>query len=187
MVLGGAAGVWRDVGRLEELLGRPWDGVVVACNEAGVDWPRELDHWASFHPEKFIRVCPPGEDSGDWVVRREERGHPGGFELWSTRADHIVDRVIDAKEGGSSGLLAVRVAQAKGMLRIALCGVPMTVTPHYHGAHGGRDWKHAAKHVRVWYRAKEAGTLDDVRSMSGRTQRVLGTPTREWLLGEEDG
>lgn len=183
LVLGGAAGVWLEVLRLEALIGRQWPGSVIAVNDAGVDWPRRLDAWATFHPEKFERVCPPG-DTGDWLARRERNGHSMQFSTWANRAAHIVDRTLASATatGGSSGLLAVEVAWRIGCERAVLCGVPMERRRHYHDAHDGEPWKYAEKHWPPWEDAHEQ-LCDKLRSMSGRTARLYGYPTLEWLEG----
>lgn len=184
LILGGADCLWEDVDRLGELLSRPWPGIVIATNDAGVHWPGRLDHWVTLHPEKFERVCPPG-DTGEWLARRSARGHPGGFTTWSRRADHIVDRLLEGWNGGSSGLFAVAVAHHLGVSRAVLCGVPMDERRHFHEAHGGRPWEWADKHWQVWLRHREriAGW---VRSMSGRTREQFGLPTLEWLEADDE-
>lgn len=183
LALGGAECLWDDLRELEEnVLGEPWPWLVGACNEAGADWPRRLDHWASYHPEKFLTVCSPGA-GGAWIERRREAGHPDGYTLWSSRAEEIVDRTI-GMEGGSSGLLVVRVLLKVGAERVVLCGMPMDERPHYHDGHGGEPWDHADMHWKEWERQRDL-LAGRVRSMSGRTRRELGYPDREWIMGEE--
>lgn len=184
LILGGAECVWDDVEELEEeVLGREWPGLVIATNDAGADWPRRLDHWVSFHPEKFLEVMPPG-NTGAWVEERRRNGHPDGAVLWARRAEHIVDRLVEPWDGGSSGLLACVVAHELACTRGVLCGVPMDRRPHYHRGHGGEPWKWADKHWREW-ETNEDRIQGWVRSMSGRTEVMLGRPTLDWLTREE--
>lgn len=172
LVLGGADCLWSDLHELEAVTG-PWPGPVIAVNDAGVHWPRRLDHWATLHPEDL----QPRLDA------RAENGYPGGFIVWaherdpwhSTGGRHLVDRTLPVPtKTGSSGLFAVSVARAIGCERVVLCGVPMTATPHIGG---GGPWTEVERFWPLW----DAESLEDVRSMSGRTRDLLGAPDREWL------
>lgn len=181
MILGGAECVWRDVLRLEHevLGGRAWPGLVIAVNDAGADWPGRLDHWVTFHPEKFTQVCAPG-DCGDWIRQRERNGYPAGYATWSCRSKQLVDRICKSWDGGSSGLLGLAVARKLGCFRNVLCGIPMDARPHYHAGHGGEAWPWADKHWRIWLR-HESKIRRWARSMSGRSREHFGAPTLEWL------
>lgn len=185
LVLGGAETLWDDLSRLEEIVGEPWPGVVLATNEAGVDYPRDVHHWVTYHPEKFERVCPPGKDSGAWESRRAEAGRNTDYVTWSTRAGHIVDRVTQFKNvGGSSGHLALRVGLlALNLKRMVLAGVPMERRPHYHDANEGDPWSAARNHW-PWEKRLMKEYEPRVRSMSGNTRSRFGEPTPAWLKGE---
>ena len=184
VVLGGAETLWDDLSRLEEIIGGTWPGVVIAVNDAGVDYPHRVDHWVSYHPEKFLRVCPPG-DTGEWEARREAAGRNTDYLLWSHRAKHIVDRIIP-RHGGSSGQLAVEVGlDHLGLRRVVLCGVPMERRPHYHDAHDGKPWT-GARHHWPWEDEFVDRWRQDLRSMSGNTRSTFGAPTLPWLRGTEE-
>lgn len=166
---------------LEVMYGRQWDGWVIAANDVGAHWPRDLHHWASLHPNKI-----PG-----WRDLRRRQGFDcGGIETWSQvsrwsgRRDYsrMADHELQAWGGGSSGMLAVQVAAELGVKGAVLCGVPMTKTPHFAetketfhsiwvAANGHwRAWKTNLHLMRGW-----------VRSMSGRTEELLGAPDPDWL------
>ena len=181
LVLGGAKELWDDVEALEALLHGPWPGVVVATNNAGVDWPKFIDHWVTRHPEKLHGIDPDG--TGDWIRKRKENGFPGGYKTWGRRAPKLVDEVVDDWGGGSSGFLSLRVLRHLGCRRAVLCGVPMTVTPHYHGDQKGKDWRHADLHWRSWIRHIHR-VEGWARSMSGRSAERLGVPDLDWLLAK---
>lgn len=182
LVLGGAACVWADVAAWETLYGAPWDGLVIAANDIGAHWPRELHHWVSLHPNKFkkwealrnpiVQRLPFG--SHYWVTWGKEQNLAGG---------PITDKVLVPWPGGSSGMFAVQVAKEVGCTRVVLCGAPMTTTPHFKQTQESfaPQWKQANAHWRVWPRQAHR-MLGWVRSMSGRTQESLGAPTLEWLL-----
>jgi len=81
-------------------------------------------------------------------------------------------------------MLAIQVAQQIGCVRVILCGIPMAATPHFveSTVHVlGQPWKAVEGHWRAWQ--KHLDKIQGwVKSMSGRTQELLGAPTLEWLL-----
>lgn len=171
LVLGGADCLWDDVEAVEQLIGKPWPGPVVACNEAGAHWPRRLHHWATFHPENFAQ----------WETLRRQLGHPPGYVRWSNRnVPEQADRLVQDWGGGSSGLIAVNVAMDMGW-RSVLCGVPLEERPHFHDRDDGRPWKYANVHIKRWERNQQK-LQGKVKSMSGATRQLLGAPTAQWLL-----
>ena len=176
LILGGGELVWDEVLAWEELYGRQWDGVVVAANDVGSHWPRALDHWVTLHPDKMVQ----------WRKQRAAYRFSEDYETWG-RQRHHVDHTVRPWAGGARGMLAIQVAHILGCRRAILCGIPMTPSPHFtesiiHAS--GRPWKSVAGHWRAWnaHLDKMAGW---VRSMSGRTQEILGTPTLAWLEAEE--
>jgi len=178
LILGGAAGVWEEVVTWERLYGRPWDGLVVAVNDVGCHWPRALDHWVTLHPDKLA----------GWKALRAGYGHSDGYVTWG-KAERPVDRFLHPWPGGSSGMYAIQVAKELGAVRAVLCGVPMTATPHFaestvHGT--GAPWTAVAGHWRAWERQADK-LLGWVKSMSGRSQELLGAPTLAWLFEGEGG
>lgn len=177
LVLGGASCVWDDVAALEAMYGGPWDGLVIAANDIGCHWPRELHHWVSLHPAKFEK----------WQALRIAEGQPAcAFQTWGRelrmKEPKITDHTRKAWNGGSSGMFAVQVAVDLLCRRVVLCGVPLTMTPHFGESKEafGPQWAAANGHWRAWPREKER-MLGIVKSMSGRTQELLGAPTLEWL------
>ncbi|KKK49495.1 hypothetical protein LCGC14_3134470, partial [marine sediment metagenome] len=177
LILGGGELVWDEVLAWEEMYGRQWDGIVIAANDVGSHWPRALDHWVTLHPDKMVQ----------WRKQRATYGFSVDYETWG-RQKHHVDHQIRPWAGGASGMLAIQVAGIIGCRRAVLCGIPMTPSPHFTESiihRSGHPWKSVAGHWRAWdaHLDKMTGW---VRSMSGRTQETLGTPTLEWLL-EENG
>lgn len=176
IVLGGASEVWYDVASWEGILGRPWDGLILAANDIGCHWPRPLDHWVSCHAEKFDK----------WLRLRAEAHHPQPYASWGRRLTEPVDYVVHCWAGGSSGMLAVQVALELGCTKIILCGIPMTPTDHFAQSEEfhalSTQWKDSDLHWRGWERVNSYGWFGDaVRSMGGRTQQMFGGPTPEWL------
>ena len=175
LVLGGGEFVWDEVLAWEALYGRTWDGLVVVANDAGSHWPRALDHWATLHPDRLR----------NWQDQRAAYGFSDGYETWGRSARHV-DHCVRPWAGGSSGMLAIQVSQIVGCTKAVLCGIPMTPTPHFtesilHAS--GRPWTSVAGHWRAWL-IQMHRMQGWVRSMSGRTQETLGTPTLAWLHKE---
>jgi len=176
VVLGGADCVWDDVRAWEAAYGKEWDGLTIAVNDIGSWWPRHIDHWVSLHPNKFKR----------WMEQRAENGFAFNGDTWG-RAGRYNEPVTWAHElhpwpGGSSGLLAVQVAQVLEVTRVILCGVPMTPSGHFSESkeNFGPIWYAAAGYWTAWVNHHEH-LRNWVRSMSGKTKELLGVPTLEWL------
>jgi hypothetical protein len=181
LVLGGGDCVWEDVAAWEKQYGQEWDGLVIAANDIGSWWPRRLDHWVSLHPNKFVA----------WRQLRAVNGFPPASMIWGRpqRQGEVLlwDQEIVPWPGGSSGLLAVQVAQQLGCRRAVLCGVPMTTTGHFKESQenfGPSLWFGSAGHWTAWVRHQEH-LQGWVRSMSGKTRELLGEPTAAWLTGQE--
>jgi len=156
--------VWDEVLAWEEIYGRPWDGVVLAANDVGSHWPRDLDHWITLHPEKM----------SSWELLRAEQGFSNGYCTWSRRKRGLMYQV-QPWAGGASGMLAIQVAHELGCTRAILCGIPMDASPHFAESvvHiPGKRWTSVAGHWRAWgvHVDKMVGW---VRSMSGETQKLL--------------
>ncbi len=173
-VLGGAECVWADLASAQVLC-KP--DVIVAVNDIGVDYPGEIDHWVSFHSD-FL---------GKWSRARAARGLPPAKTYWTgqggpTRAAPEGTKTVNAV-GGSSGMLATFAALRSGVAKVILCGVPIDpAMRHYHEGKRGAAWKEASKYQKHW-RAAEADFRGRVKSMSGWTAELLGSPTKEWLEG----
>lgn len=185
LVLGGAACVWLDLAALERTIKGEWPGVVVAANDVGVHWKRDLHHWCSLHPDKLTRSDPRHRKRWSWLDQREQAGG-NTPELWARNNRFgIPNTVADRFKGGSSGLLAVEVALEVGATKVVLCGIPMSVQPHFAESidHGPLPWRSADSHWRAW-KTHITKLAPHVRSMSGRTKQTFGEPTADWILGE---
>lgn len=173
IVFGRAAGVWDEMVQARKLCN--FD-VVIGTGHAVCDYPGEVHHWVSFHTE-LLRSF--------WVKTRRARGYSEVSNFWtalhSGRARSTLDGIqtIDVN-GGSSGLIATMVALGPvNADKVVLCGIPMQVSPQYDNI---VPWREAVNHQAAWkaYLPQLAGR---VKSMSGWTRELLGTPTKEWLNG----
>jgi hypothetical protein len=179
LVIGGGECVWDDVRRLEEMLGMEWPWTVIAVNDVGCHWPRKIDHWCTLHPEKLPA----------WMELRKRNKHPDGYVTWTrenrirrTKSGDIATTHRKTPthpfQGGASGLLAVAVAYEIGARTVALCGVPMTNTPHFKEStvhKSGKNWPGSHSHLRAWGKPAVLGKLKGrVCSMAGETKKLLG-------------
>lgn len=158
LVVGGAHSAWRDIYRVESVVG-PWDGIVVAVNDMGAHLPR-LDAWATLHPEKIRR----------WQQVRRGNGYPD-VPIWSNAT--TTDYTLNHWSNGSSGLLGVGVALALGAETVVLCGVRMDQQRNHFREE--RGWQQHDRYRRGWL--NRADTLRGrVYSVSGWTRELLGPP-----------
>jgi hypothetical protein len=173
IICGGGEGVWDEASEVLELCEAAGVEVVrIAVNDAGITHPDPLDHWASLHPDKLHRA--PWE----WRAKRAALGLVAAGTVWScTRVPGVVDRIIRAWSGGSSGWLAVGVATAGLGIPAILCGVPMD---ERRNEFTGKPWAKCEDHRYPWtkWRSRYA---ERTRSMSGWTREQLGHPDVAWL------
>lgn len=177
-VLGGAQSVWAEF-RLAAEMTIPH--MIVATNDAG-SLAESVDHWVTLHPEKFRSWAQARRDSGlqpagrVWCHRA-----PTSREVQGTGYEGLFGETHDW--GGSSGLLAVKVALEQGADRVILCGVPMTAQ----GAHffDSAEWRWAERYRTGWQRHLP-DIAGRVRSMGGWTEQLLGRPDRVWLNIREE-
>lgn len=178
LVFGAAGGVWEEVAAAKELTS--FD-VVVAVKRVGYEYPEHIDHWVSFHAAMFP----------DWIIKRQKKGYPECPNYWtSTYKGNVRYRRGETKypnvhrvvcEGGSSGLIGVMVAlKVSPNPKIVLAGIPMDPDRGHFNKKG--PWHEAVKHRKAW-ETYLPDLKDNVRSLSGWTQQLLGAPTKEWLNG----
>lgn len=174
LVLGDASCVMTDADAALKLF-KP--DAIFATNNIGLRWKGHVDVWCTLHPLKCTDW--PGMQAAVETRVNSGRNRP---ELWAHNMKGGVDfRTSDW--GGSTGLLAVKIAMEKGFGRIVLAGVPLSSElAHYYNP--GRPWKSATNFHRAW-RKRMMWLGPRVRSMSGWTRELLGPPTAEWL--SEDG
>jgi hypothetical protein len=173
IVLGGATSVWSELAAARQLAP---EHIVIGTNHAARDFDGPLHSFVSMHAEIL----------GKWIAERRAKGFSDALNLWSAEhrgggADiHNLKRIRNV--GGSSGLLAVRVAIEIGADKIILCGVPMC----QNGRHYDRSmkWQEAAQYLPAWH-TQLPRLKDKVRSFSGETFKMFGAPTREWLYGDQ--
>jgi hypothetical protein len=174
LALGGAHTVWEDFAKASALCDQA--GVayhVGAVNDAGKDYTGHLTLWCSLHPEKIA----------GW--QRERARLKLNTTYWTVchkyRANVPIDLATNELWSGSSGLFLCQVAIVTfGYRKVICCGIPMDQCGHYFDSD---PWRAAEKYRRGWNEAKDQPEMTGrVRSMSGWTSSVLGTPDIGWLL-----
>lgn len=170
VILGSGASLQGDIAALGE-----WTGTVIAVNRAGIAYPGRIDHWVTLHPEMLE----------GFMEERAIAYGPSDFTTWSQRPhdDAQVDRVVtDIEPKGSSGLFAARIAlRHLGCDRVVLAGIPIDDGPHFYDADGVRSGPAFRYYRPAWLRARRQEFSGRVRSLSGWTREILGSPDNEWL------
>ena len=162
---------------------------VIVVGKMGEAFPDRIDYWVSFHPNLFAR----------WAAIRAARHLPPAARFWGpTYRGRQLDRGVMtglpieyvACIGGSSGYMAVEGAlDVLRADRVVLAGIPLTAEAGHaveasEPKEVGRPWDEAAVYWATW-EENAARLRGRVCSMSGRTQNLLGAPTRAWLEGGE--
>lgn len=179
LVLGGANCLYDHLQKAKDLLSEAVVPVV-ACNESGIAWQGQLDHWCTLHPKKMP----------DWVEAKKKKPELIWWEETKTRfwTSNTVDLPKKIKWenvprwNGSSGLLCVTVALHLGFKKIILCGVPLEKKDKHFFCE--KPWLDAPRYRKGWLdHKKHMG--NKVRSFSGWTKLLLGEPTKKWLESTE--
>jgi hypothetical protein len=174
IALGGGHNVWHDFAKASALCDRnnvPYD--VGAVNDAGKDYTGRLALWCSLHPEKIAH----------W--QRDRARKKLNTTYWTVCHKHCADASVDLTLNevwsGSSGLFICQVALITfGYAKVICCGMPMMQVEHYFNSD---PWRAAVQYRRGWIEAKDQPEMAGrVRSMSGWTSGLLGTPDVAWLL-----
>lgn len=167
LVLGGAECVFRDIEAATALF-EP--AGVVGVNILGIHWPGRFEAWVSLHGDRLPL----------WAERRRRRALPPHHRLIGPEdAPH---RFPGQENTGSSSLFAVKVAlDVLGFDRVVVCGAPLV--PEAAHFDDPAPWK-AARLYREGWREALPHIADRVRSCSGWTAELLGTPTPDWIGGQ---
>lgn len=127
-------------------------------------WP--IRYMATYHPAEIPEIRRRREQAGgntDYTVISHE---------WQPGVQ-VVEPLLPGERSGSSALLGTQAALKLGYDRVILCGCPLT---------GKNDKGGAYETFREGWKQKQALLAGRVRSMSGWTRELLGSPTEEWLL-----
>ena len=123
-----------------------------------------IDYFATYHPSEI-------------AVARERREAAGGNTDYKVishiQHQDLVDEIIPYEPpSGSSSLLGVLAGLNMGYEKIIVAGCPLE----------GKSSKGAScETFRAGWEKKLSMIRNNVRSMSGWTRELLGTPTEDWL------
>lgn len=176
LVLGGSANVVTEAKAALKLF-EP--DAVIAINDMIAAWPDRITHACTLHGDKLY----------DWQQARKNAGYNTNYQTIYFDKDTVwegtppkITRQMDFRwpgiETGSSGLYAVKIMLDLGYEKVVLAGVPMSPG----GGHFVRKEQWDSCHL---FRGAWVGslykTLGRVKSMSGWTEEVLGSPTSFWI------
>lgn len=138
------------------------DCLAMAVNDAIADWPLPLDFAGSYHAAMLAEMRPGNKDL-PWLACRARAGLPAPSWGVAEAPHHGVTLRLEISglPIASSGILPVLVGKALHVGAVVLAGVELT------GQHG-------EKYLDIWRRAKAAGLLVDVYTVSGGPLRDLG-------------
>lgn len=158
LVVGSASCVYDD------LKFKPYTGPTIAVNRAMLDLPIRVDIGCTLHHEITLELM---------------KGYSGRL-FCTTGTDYVTD-VLPVREdwkNGSSGLYAVQIALHFGAPGVVLCGMPIDDSPHFHRETGLAKGipELIAMHRKPWLDNAEYLRKAGVRSMSGWTRDLLGSP-----------
>lgn len=172
VVVGSGRGVWDDVAKA---LPRIRSGAhVMTVNIMTVIWPHRLDHCYSNHAD-LLKHWARGRDClhiQEWGFPKQHTGNPDCHE-----ATHW-----DLPMHGTSGLNAVLCGLKMGYEQIVICGIPLDDEGHCYDPPDKRDTNFTRQvpmrnnGLKYWKQYAEQVFEGRVKSYSGRTSELLGTP-----------
>lgn len=167
LIIGGGRCVWDDLARFND---KAFGGTRMAINDIGQHYMGHIDHWATLHPEYMH----------GWLHYRQTHVMSGDRPplVHSDKAHHAVDYAWSLQtSGGTSGLLAVWVGILMGFDPITIAGVPMDGSGHYFDPPDYSKTDFHQAHIRASWDWAATEIFDGrVKSMSGWTAKLLGTP-----------
>lgn len=175
LLCGSARGMWEDMAAARMLLGEDAHDVC-ALNIAGV-FMDKLDHWFVTSLHKSV---------GFATAREYGLADRGGYGMMHCPGPATLgpvcprQRFWPVKTKGTIAIFAILVLSSLEFDRIILAGVPMDdKLGHFYSP----PWESAGGMSEVWdiWEENAESLRHRVRSMSGKTQELLGSPDRAWL------
>jgi hypothetical protein len=172
-VIGSGHSMWDDWKRSEELM--PGTDTI-GINFAAMCHPT-LTHLFSWHPKQISAI--KAWRMAEWP---DDKSIVHSVLAGSDKAN--IDAVWNFNGATSvSGMTACELAWLLGYRKICLVGVPQDAGGYFYKPQDNKD-------MYDKYRKRESFKLNElingcVRSFSGYTQQILGTPDKEWLYGDK--
>jgi hypothetical protein len=168
-IIGGGKQMWNE---FEQLKALETEVDIICVNVAGMFIPK-AKHLFSWHAKQIsaIKAFRKAEMPDDESLVHSVREHPGIDYVWYLTGC-----------ASTSGLSAVDFAWLLGYRKYILVGVPMDNTGYFYKPSVNHEFYDIHRQKEVRDKSRQYG--DSVKSFSGYTQEIFGTPTREWLIGE---
>lgn len=168
LVCASARCLWDDLARIKPEL---YD--IMAINHAGLFLPYPVTHWFSGYTDKLEmwRTIRKNRMVKEPLITHARR--PGADHLWQWYE----------MGQGTSTLDGVIIGVLMGYRQVIIAGAPLDYTGHFYDppnlkndpGWGAPSDDYYQGIIKVWeYWKTKAGVLDNVRSLSGNTKRILG-------------
>lgn len=179
LILGSGASVFEDVNNAKAIVGEA-AFEVMAANLSFLAYNGAIRHLVSLHQDRIglfhslAKILP--EDRHAHIHTHTHMKTEDAENAWPITI-----------QDGTTSLFCVKIAILLGYKKIILCGVPLE------GSHRFYDNPHqeyinnfgCPAIAMPWLQAKIEIFNDRVRSMSGKSKELLGSPTKEWTNGLE--
>ena len=175
LVCGSARCLWDDLAKIKPEL---YD--IMAVNFTGLFYPDKVTHWVSGYSHLLKHWRGLRWESG-WVVKT-------GFkekEPLITHGRNLMEGVDHAWSWrdmgqGTSTLDAAMIGVLMGYNHVILAGAPLDKTGHFYDPPGYNSGDQQPDYwdgiIKVWKLWKDRGVLENVKSLSGNTRKILGAP-----------
>lgn len=159
---------------------------VAALGRCIKEYPGKVLHWMNADGPSAVHWAK-NLINGNGTIRHT-LGECDGFDVdWDMEQPDYNFEEITHQKGrihGSSAMFATLAGLEMGYSKIVLAGCPMDHNGHWYFGEKNADtlgpiWLGAD--VMAWLDFKEAPESEKVRSMSGYTAKILGSPTKGWL------
>lgn len=178
IILGGSKEVWKDYKKAKSLFDSNEDYHIYAINHiASIFRDGRVQGIVSLHGE----MCGPLRKlrevfSTSHSITHSNLPHEGVDIVWGELT----------REGGTSGLFAVKIALAMGYQKIIVCGCGIDNTGHFYDPedpteNGMNRFDEACRMPWKSFHKSNVTAQERVRIMSGILRKTYGEPTKEWV------
>jgi hypothetical protein len=171
LVCGSGRCLWDDLARIKPEL---YD--IMAINDCGLFLPYPVTHWFSGYTEDLQHWIPLRRTASSARLNDRRQKEPLITHARRPGASHIWQWAEMGQ--GTSTLDGVIIGVLMGYSHVIVAGTPLDYSGHFFDPPGERPhmdhlyWEGVTKNWEYW-KTKE-GVLDNVRSLSGNTKRILG-------------
>jgi len=185
VILGGAKSIWSDWNIARKLFTSNSEFQVMAINDIACQFKaRDIHHIVTLH----------GKMAGALRTVRKEKSMLEDVTTHSDKNFGGVDRVWPDvhSNGGSSAMLAAKIALLYGYRAIILCGIQLDSSGHYFDPPDATDndtTTFLPAHFKIWTELKDQNPYAAARiaACSGKLAEQFNYATPEWLHGRLHG